>query len=41
MRSADKTLVQRAVELVKDLSVLGLKIFFLLGKIVTEHQQLH
>ena len=38
MRFADKILVQRTVELVKDLSVLGLKIFFLLGKIMTEHQ---
>ena len=36
-----KTLVQRAVELVKDLSVLGSEIFLPLGKNVIEHQQLH
>ena len=41
MRSADKILAQRAVELVKDLIVLGLKNFLPLGKNVTEHQQLH
>ena len=35
------TLVQKAIELVKDLSVLGSKIFLPLGKNVTEHQQLY
>ena len=41
MRFADKILAQRAVELAKDLIVLGLKNFLPLGKNVTEHQQFH
>ena len=41
MRSADKILAPRTVELVKDLIVLDLKNFLLLGKNVTEHQQFY
>ena len=33
----DKTLVQRAIELAKDLSVFNLKIFLLLGKNMIEY----